>query len=423
MRGLRYLPTGQPQQFDFLEPLIEDLNRQREILARVPVQAILALLDNFSHRIIRDRKTQDIEGVAFLSAWLRSSNLEKVLRLNVGESLECLDGFISVGAAKIAAKPRGLVSMWMAGNVPTLPLFSIVPALLAKNACLVKLAYPDPRGLDALLTLLAQSSADGLEGKDLIRNIAVVWFDYAEHDLNETMSMAADTRMVWGGSQAVRAISVLPHQEHCTEIVFGPKYSIGLIDRTQLESPEGLEQLIMKFVRDIAAFDQRACSSPQTIFVERNSRLSLRQVGELFATHLAHLPPKPGLDPYTTVGIMNARSEWALDAGRDVIVSGPEANWTVCMDREVSLKEAVQSRTVFLTEIASWREILPLLGPRIQTAGIAFGVLEDAESFAEEATTRGVARCVRPGFMNAFESPWDGKLVISELVRWVMFKP
>jgi hypothetical protein len=92
------------------------------------------------------------------------------------------------------------------------------------------------------------------------------------------------------------------------------------------------------------------------------------------------------------------------------------------MDRQPTLKEAIQSRTVFLTEVDSWREILPLLTPKVQSVGIAFGDPADAEDFAGEATLRGVARCVRPGLMNGFESPWDGKLLVSEVVRWVSLK-
>ena len=106
-----------------------------------------------------------------------------------------------------------------------------------------------------------------------------------------------------------------------------------------------------------------------------------------------------------------------------MIASTDGANWTVCMDREASLKEAVQSRTVFLTEVDSWPEILPLLGPKVQTVGIALGDLDESRAFAEAATAAGVARCVRPGIMNNYESPWDGKLVLGQLVRWVTLKP
>ena len=89
----------------------------------------------------------------------------------------------------------------------------------------------------------------------------------------------------------------------------------------------------------------------------------------MFARHLQKLPPKPGLDCDTTTRIVNVRAEWAIDPSRDVLASSDGANWTVCMDREVSLKEAVQSRTVFLTETPSWRDVLPLLSPKVQTVG------------------------------------------------------
>jgi hypothetical protein len=276
--------------------------------------------------------------------------------------------------------------------------------------------------MSAILNVLGQSTASSLKGAELLQAVSVVWFDYQYQDLNEEMSRGADTKIMWGGAAALNAISALPRQEHCTEIAFGPKYSIGILDRKRLERDEGLDTVIAAFVRDVAAFDQRACSAPQTIFVEKNARLSLREVGELFARQFRRLPAKSSLDFYTTVCILNVRAEWALHDRRDVIASGLEANWTICMDGDASMKDAVQSRTVFLSEIDSWAQILPLLSPKIQTAGIAFGDAVDAEAFANQATLRGVARCVRPGLMNGFESPWDGKLLISELVRWVSLK-
>jgi hypothetical protein len=231
-------------------------------------------------------------------------------------------------------------------------------------------------------------------------------------------------KIVWGRAAAVQAITSLARHEHCSEIIFGPKYSIGLIDRNKMESGDDvLDAAVAAFVRDIAAFDQRACSAPQTIFVERSARRSLRELGEMFARHLARLPQKPGLDAYTTMQILKVRAEWLLDESRDVIASTDGANWTVCMDRGLSLKEAVQSRTIFLTEVESWHDVIPLLTSKVQTAGISFAEQSDALAFAEAATIAGVARCVRPGIMNNYESPWDGRLLVHELVRWVSVKP
>ena len=419
----RISPEGVQPAGDSLEPIIDSLARKRAWLAKIPVESMVGLFADFAARIIRDPRTKSLEGCMFLSAWLGANNLRQLLQLNLNGNPAYLDGFQPLGRNFLAAKPQGLAAIWMAGNVATLPLFSLAPALLAKNVCLMKLANPDPAGMDKLLAVFAESNAGELRGADLLEAAAVVWFDYRNRKLNEEMSLAADVKIAWGGAEAIRAIGSLPRREHCGEIFFGPKYSIGAIDRRRLEDdPAKLEDAVAAFVRDIAIFDQRACSAPQTIFLERNAKRSLREVGEIFARHLAKLPPKPELDPYTTMRIVNVRARWAMDENRDVLASPDGANWTVCLDRELSLKEAVQSRTIFLTEIESWRTIIPLLSPKVQTVGLAFGNSEDALEFAEAAAGAGVARCVRPGIMNNHESPWDGKLIVNQLVRWVMLK-
>ncbi|MGD0382164.1 MAG: acyl-CoA reductase [Thermoguttaceae bacterium] len=424
MSVLRITPQGVEPAGDRLTPIVESLDRRRGSLAKIPVDSLVALFADFSARLLRDPRTKSLEGCMFLSAWLGSDNLRRLLELNLNGNPSYLDGFVPYGRNYLAAKPQGLVAMWMAGNVATLPMFSLIPALLAKNVCLVKLAYPEPEGTDHLLAVLAESQAGDVRGADLMEAAAVVWFDYRNRELNEQMSLAADVKIIWGGAEAIKAITALPRREHCAEIVFGPKYSIGVIDRKKIQSdPEKLDQAVAGFVRDIAVFDQRACSAPQTIFVERNARLSLRELGELFAKHLAKLPPKPGLDPYTTMQIVKVRAAWAMDEEKDVIASADGANWTVCLDRDVSLKQAVQSRTIFLSEVDSWQQVVPLLSPKVQTVGMAFGDRDDIITFAEAASQAGVARCVRPGLMNNHESPWDGKLLINQLVRWVMLKP
>ena len=292
MSILRITPRGVEPAGESLLPIVEKLNNARDWLAKIPVDSLVALMADFAARLIRDERTRSLEGCMFLSAWLGSNNLGQLLELNLNGNPAYLDGFGPQGRNYLAAKPQGLVAMWMAGNVATLPMFSLIPALLAKNVCLVKLAYPE--GTDHLLAVLAESQAGDIRGADLLDAAAVVWFDYHNRQLNEQMSLAADVKIVWGGAEAVKAISSLPRREHCGEIIFGPKYSIGVIDRERLAGdPAKLEESVAAFVRDIAIFDQRACSAPQTIFLERNDKQSLREVGEIFARQLVKLPPKP----------------------------------------------------------------------------------------------------------------------------------
>ena len=67
--------------------------------------------------------------------------------------------------------------------------------------------------------------------------------------------------------------------------------------------------------------------------------------------------------------------------------------------------------------------VSPCSPRRCRPSGWPWATRTSALSFAEAATASGVARCVRPGIMNNYESPWDGKLVVGQLVRWVTLKP
>ena len=158
---LRITAAGVEPAGETLAPLIDALRSKRAWLAGVPVDRLLAVLDDFAGRLLRDPRTARLEGAMFLSAWLKRRNLQQLLELNLGGNLAYLDGFVPQGRNYLAAKPHGLAAMWMAGNVATLPMFSLVPALLAKNVCLVKLALPDPDGMDKLLAVLAESEVDG----------------------------------------------------------------------------------------------------------------------------------------------------------------------------------------------------------------------------------------------------------------------
>ncbi len=233
---------------------------------------------DFAARLIRDERTRSLEGCMFLSAWLGSNNLSQLLELNLNGNPAYLDGFVPQGRNYLAAKPQGLVAMWMAGNVATLPMFSLIPALLAKNVCLVKLAYPEPEGTDSLLAVLAESQAGDIRGADLLDAAAVVWFDYHNRQLNEQMSLAADVKIIWGGAEAIKAITALPRLEHCSEIVFGPKYSIGVIDRNKIQSdPEKLDEAVAGFVRDIAGLRPAGMLGPANDF--RRAQLAIISAG------------------------------------------------------------------------------------------------------------------------------------------------
>ena len=316
--------------------------------------------------------------------------------------------------------------MWMAGNVATLPMFSLVPGLLAKNVCLVKLALPDPAGIDRLLAVLADSQADGLRGRDLLEAVAVVWFDYRKRELNEEMSLAADARDRSGAAhEAIRAIPRCRAASIAVEIVFGPKYSIGVIDRKRLG---GRRRAVGSGRRRLRA--RRGGLRPAGLLGAANDLSSSATPAVRWSASAKCSPgnskscrrnpawtptPRCGSSPSAPNGQWTRR---ATSSPRRTGRIGPSASTAKSRSRRPCNRGPSSS-----PRWTRWHDIVPLLSAEGADRRHRFRRASRAVAFAEAATAAGVVRCVRPGLMNQYESPWDGKLLLNELVRWVILKP
>ena len=64
-------------------------------------------------------------------------------------------------------------------------------------------------------------------------------------------------------------------------------------------------------------------------------------------------------------------------------------------------------------------KILPLITKKVQSIGCAIEDKNKLIKFADEATLKGVSRCVELGQMHLFDSPWDGIFFLSNAVNWV----
>jgi phenylacetate-coenzyme A ligase PaaK-like adenylate-forming protein len=402
--------------------LRESLTADIESYARTPIGVFIALLDAAARNMVSAEYAQ-VEGIAFLSSWLRKSNLEKVLRLNLGSQLAAIDNPISVDGISLRAVPRGLVSHWVAGNIPTLAFFSWALATLGKNVSILRVPEESREVVRTLFRSVELASIE-FEGKKyqgsmLLERTRVVHFPSGNQSLNESMSLVADARVVWGGSEAVRAVTSYPRLEHCEDVVFGPKYSLGVIDQATMEDGAVRSEVLAAFARQAIMFEQAACSSPQIIFVEAPN-LDLEQVGDLVEKEMKKVCdrfPKRTIEQFTSSQILRMRADYGMRKETSVRASS-DLTYTILLERGATLRDALQSRTLFVMIVDDLKQIVPLLSPKIQTIGVAIGDAKKRMAFSEAAALRGVARCVNPALMNIYETPWDGLLPINRLLRW-----
>ena len=403
------------------------IESNRRKLYDLPTSVILDLLSQLSRKIILSDLTNQVEGLAFFAQWLRRENLLKMYQRDLGDE-KALDQFVLREEQKILAQPRGIVCHWVASNVGTLALFSLFQMVLCKNANLLKIPRETAELVSSVLCMLKELEVvyegKALSGKVITDTIGVVSFPSSEQSLSEELSLCADLRVVWGSRLAAQGIESLASKDHGETLVFGPKYSLGIFDRSAIESDD-FQAVLADTVLDIITFDQMACSSPHVYFFEKGASNrdrswimeQLRLAFEITAAKKRLPQHQPGI----CTQVINARAKHFLELESDV-AAPKDLAWTLLANDSLALEDPVYGRTIYIKEIAKLEEIFQLVNRNIQCVSLAMQDDQRREFFTKELSYRGVDRCVLPGGMHLFDFPWDGIFPLGRAVRWVSLK-
>jgi hypothetical protein len=407
--------------FNDLDTIYSSLKNNWSFLNSIPVEALILILSEYSRKLCLNKNILRIEGVPFLSFYLKKTNIEKLINSSLGDK-KFLNEFIGTESGKfIKAQGRGIACHWIAGNIPTLALYSVFQALIAKNLNIIRIPK---QSIDLVLKLLilmdnieVSYKSNVYSSRDILKCISLVYFDSQDKLMNEAMSILADARIIWGGEEAVKSINTFPKKTTCKDLVFGPKYSFAIFDKSVIESHD-CEKYMDKLVMDTAMFQQKACSSPQLLFVEK-SNIPLQQIVEKLAKAFEKLDKRYVniVDECTAAKIINERGIYSLSLEKDLYCS-KGLNYTILVNNEIALEEPIGGRCLFVKEIDNIFDVENLITRRIQTIGIASKDKDRILRFADVVTPLGVDRIVNLGLMNIYDFPWDGCFMINELIRW-----
>ncbi len=409
-----------------LDALIDGVRGGQARLAEYSVDDIIGLISAARLRWQAAAGASPVPGLAFLVEWCEPNRLRRLADFSLFGRRGHLDGFRpipDVPGQMMRAHPRGLVAHWLSGNVPVLGMLTLVQSLLVKNANLLKASSDVPMAVPVLLDAfegLAFTSPGGrsIEGNVLLDAVAVVAFDRTRTDLASQLSEAADVRLAWGGAEAVEAVVGLPRRPATTDLVFGPKLSYMAIGADALSTPRAVKKLARRAATDASVFEQTACASPHTIFVERGGDVEPEEFAGLLAEEMRKAARRLPAPP------MSAEAEHAVHAARAVhefvgtVWGDDTAEWTVLYDEGSGLATPTYSRVITVRPVDDVLEAAEFASPEIQTVGLALGGGR-RQAFAERATRRGAERCPEIGSMTHFDTPWDGVVAMNEMVRWV----
>jgi hypothetical protein len=431
------MPRLTPAQWDALSARVR--RAAREQLKTLPVTDIIQAIDRAVQRWLDPqepiRQRADL-CMARLTGWdaemvrqglnatfktYRSMQLHRFVAEDL-DNPKMLDEFQprpSGGWAR-ALGPDLLVHVW-AGNVPGLPLWSLISSLLVKAGSVGKVARAEP----LLAGWFAQTLAE-VEPR-LKDCMAIVWWPGGEVATEQQVLGQADHVLAYGSDATMADLRTrvpvgTPLQLH------GHKLSLGLVSRQALGVRESA-QCARLAALDVVRHEQLGCYSPQAFYVERGGRVSPREWCDLLAVELSALQrryprPPPELSEALDVSAWIQARAWS-DVTRDVTVLGHDADdWRVLYTEQArELSPSALLRSVEVMTVDDLQQVPALIEPRrawLQTVGVAT-TPERLLGLAASLGHVGVTRVCALGSMTAPQAGWhhDGRFSLLDLVRIV----
>ncbi len=257
---------------------------KRQVLLEEPfAEARVELLGELSRRISSSPHFRRDPSLATLGGWLRPSTVIPMI-----EACRTRD---KAGQGRFVRVPDGLVFHIAPSNVDTVFAYSWALSYVCGNVNIVRLSSERGETIAELLSIL---SALGDNERRFAAQNAFISYAHDEA-VTETLSMACDHRMVWGGNETVSRVRAVKLNPHASERYFSSKFSYALVDVSRFmgDSESAREKLAKDFCADMLPFSQMACASPHVVFWVGNHPNDCKVAAEVFdkavSRHIQHL--------------------------------------------------------------------------------------------------------------------------------------
>ena len=314
--------------------------------------------------------------------------------------------------------PDILTHIW-AGNVPGIPVWSLVSGLLVKAGNIGKVPSAEPLFAGWFAQVLSDVAPE------IADCFAVVWWKGGDTAREEALLKESDVVLAYGGNESLSAIrDRVPVTTRY--LAYGHKVSFGAISRAALDTQKAADTA-HQAAYDVVRYDQQGCYSPHVFFVERNGRISPQD----FAQYLAHeLETFEKKYPRRALSIGEARDMATWRHGEEIksfasenrgLIGNADSAWSVAfVDDTEDLSPSGLNRTIKIVAVDALADIVPRIAPYktlLQTVGIA---APPAELYALSTALgiAGVTRISAIGHMTAPEAGWhhDGRFNLLDLV-------
>jgi len=383
-------------------------------MINVEIEEIILVFESLSKFLLNNKafyEKYNNHGVPFLSRWLAKDNLINVLN-NSFFNYKNLD-YSSDSNKDTFLLPVGTISHWIAGNVPSLGILSLVPGLLTKNKNIIKLPSVSD---DFIPDLLNEMSKFSNVGKELFNNIEIHRADYkSELDLLHKISKKSDLRVIWGGDESSNSIKNFPSKITCKDLIFHDKVSFVILDINE-HNIKKIESINKRLISDTVLFNQKACASPHNIFFKKNKFLSLKEYCEELSRSFQNYFKENDYnhDPSDIHNVINQR---LINSLKNKVFQSQNLDYTIVIENHITLSKPVSNRFLFIKEYQKLNDIFDIIPENCQTVGLETNET-NFNKYKFLLLEKGVLRVKKIGSMTHFEIPWDGIDIPRFMVRY-----
>lgn len=395
---------------------IDFLVGDRTVLAEmrtVPVlpmfsDIVINFLNDLSKVLRKDSRTKEFQDVLSYAFWIRKSSIEK-------EKEHHLNWEQRMG--------RGVAYHIAPSNVPVNFAVSMTSALLAGNACIIRVSNKEFTQVDVICDAINQLLET--EYTDMKPYFAIIRYDH-DAEVTQGLSDLCDVRIIWGGNETIRLIRQAALPPRAVEMAFADRYSIAVIDADKYLKMDA-NQVANDFYTDTYYSDQNACSSPRLVVW---LGVQVEEAKERFWKTLHEMAiERYTLHPIQSMNKCDAFCQFT--AKKREISPSMEINKIITDNYLVrvqvnelhhELMEYKEAGGYFFEYTASeLKELIPMLQKSCQTVAILGLDKSDIQNIVKEIGVRGVDRIVELGKTMELSFRWDGYDMIENMSRIIVF--
>ncbi len=392
-KGISYLVGNEETLLDIMSiPVLPVFSEQ-----------VVSFLSDLSASILRDRNIvrsyRDIAGYAY---WIRKASI-----LPYKDTISRADQKIG----------RGVTFHIAPSNIPIQFALSMVHALLAGNACVIRVSMREFPQVD----ILCEKLRTLLTGKhtDLARYICIIRYDH-DDEITAWLSSFCDVRIIWGGDRTVRSIRTFPIPPRSTELVFADRYSLAVINSEELLKAD-ISDVVDKFWSDTYFVDQNACSSPRLIAWTGTEREHARS--RFWDALHKKVEEEYDVADILSVNKLTSFTRLAMQSEEEVnLVSCDGYIYRVWVKNPTPELMRFKDGGGYFFECScdSLDDLMPLLNNKACQTVALFGIeTSELKNLVFEKGLKGVDRIVALGDTTAPGLDWDGYSLVDTLSRYV----